>query len=159
MVYTSQLNSGFPQTTFFSISLVNIAFLTISNTLSFPWEYYVHLHVALLSPAVPLPRPFASGRHFQAGAPCKAGTWFLVVLKAQPRTGHSDKTWLILLSAWGKGSRIPPLYILLCQLSPPLSGVEEGRKGQDIDQGAKSAPYLLASPHASQIGMQEIPVL
>lgn len=101
MVYTSQLTSESPQTTFFCIPLANTAFLTISHTLSFPWECYdlargPSVHSCAFAQTLCLSRTFPGTCSFQS--------WDVVsvVFKVQPRTGLK----LILLSSWDKGSRI-----------------------------------------------------
>lgn len=107
------------------------------------------LHMAFLSTAVPLPRPFALGRHFQAGAPARTRTWFLVVFNAQPRMGLSDKTKWVSLRSWGNSSGIPPPTILFCQCNPPpvdAAWGQEGREGgislQGHKPGSKICPVL-----------------
>lgn len=117
----------------FSLFLIlTLPFLPFPTVQAFPGNIMT-LHMALLSTAVPLPRPFASGRHFQAGAPAGAGTWFFVVFNTQPRTGFSDKTKRGFLRSWVISTGIPPHTILLCQRSPGWCSMRarvEGRRHQ-----------------------------
>lgn len=130
MVYTSQLTSGSPQTTFFCISPANTAFLTISHTLSFPWECYVTLLFLLclrkrFSGRWSLgPGSWWSSRHSQEQATVTWTGWSCSALGARVTGSHnsvcssasSALLWLVLHGGRGEdntghqpGSKICPV--------------------------------------------------
>lgn len=113
-----------------------LPFLPFPVVQAFPGDIMT-MHTAFLSTAVPLPRLFASGRRFQARAPARVKTWFLVVLNAQPRTVLSDK-WGFLRS-WGISTGIPPPTILLCQHSPGWCRMRARREGRRHQPAGSSA--------------------